>query len=777
MTALYFRFKTAPVGRILRASLSFVSILVIMGCTNPFVDSDSSQEPETGSLTVSTETALTGSTVEPNLGALDTLALRWDVSFAYTGPGTAGSLTRADVNNYSLGTTITGVPYGDWDITIVGYADSGGTQRVAEGTASLTVGAGVNSLAIPISAAMVGNGDIDFTVTFPAAQVDGATVQLDPWPEGGGDVTTLAAGTDYNSDFATSGSLAVTINRPAGEYLLTVQLTDTTVSNGSGNHAPVIELVRVFENLTSSGTVALATSDLRSPPAPPTGLGVTLGDGTFDLDWTDASNTELGFRVYDGAIDATAEGSVGPSATTIASASITGAPGAGTAVTYNVVSYNQFGESAPATITFTPLDLGTLFPAGTPGSPTTQNASVTLGWGTFFGVGTYNLYISQTQTDVDNLDPGVRTPNAIAGNAASSYISLTDGTTYYWTVEAVNPEGNGTLAAPTAAFAVDATPPTAPTIVAGTTGDGYQSNAEGAAPTIDLTFEAGADLTYALTGPTAVGSTALADAGSDGAESISLPTLAEGSYTFSVTATDTFGNVSTVATRTFVVDLTPPVTITGITSADVRGTSPDEYTISQTPTFTFGSGEEAGATVEYSTDGGTTWATAGTAVLGSFQLPTLGFANDYGISFRQVDPAGNIGTATTGITLDVLNSGSGTITVTNPGVPTFTPTGLPLLVDVGGGGNPQSATVSVNDTLPTGQTITNYVWEINGTEVANAAGASSYIFDAGTGALPPAPMIMGVNSVTIIVEVDPDGAGPLTSIPYSEIFTFTVVDE
>ena len=730
MTAQHFRFKTAPVARMLRASLSFVSILVIVGCTNLFVDSDSSQEPEAGSLTVSTDTALTGSTVEPNLGALDTLAVRWDVSFAYTGPGTAGSLTRAGVNNYSLGDTISGVPYGDWDITVVGYADSGGTQRVAEGTASLTVGPGVNSLTIPISAAMVGNGDVDFTVTFPAAQVDGATVQLDPWPEGGGDVATLAAGTDYNSDFATSGSLAVTTNRPAGEYLLTVQLTDTTVSNGSGDHAPVIELVRVFENLTSSGTVSLAASDLRSPPAVPTGLGVTLGDGTFDLDWTDASNTELGFRVYEGPVDGTAEGSVGPSATTIASASITGAPGAGTAVEYNVVSYNQFGESAAATITFTPLGLGSLFPTGTPGSPTAQNGSVNLGWSTFFGVDTYNLYISQTQADVDSLDPGVRTTNAAAGNAASSYISLTDGTTYYWTVEATNAEGNGTLAAPTAAFTVDSTPPTTPTIT-GVPPD--PTNTQGG-NTATFTGDPGVDFVYSLSGATSLGDTTVADAGSDGTETVTLPFLNEGATTLSVVARDSGGNESSPANYSFTVDVTV-ATPTGVTGGDVT-TAPTDYTTIPNPSFSWDAGE-AGAEFEYSLDGGTSvegTTTNTTTTVG----PITPGAYDFAV--RQVDAASNVSGWSATIPFTYVEPTTVQITISDPTVPNFT---------IGGGGATLDRTAA--DVWPLtvsviGGTITAYDWWLNGTSQATADTYDLAANDPGT--------VLGANTLTLFVQID-----------------------
>ena len=850
------------IRRSLLAVLSAALVVLVASCSNLLSTGGGGgggqDEPVGGSLSVETS-ALEGSTIRP---ADDLIGLT--DHFVLTLTNVSGTFSPIVVDPYTSGDTVTGIGEGDWTLTLGAFSDAAGTTKIADGV--ITLPATGNPLAISDGVQTdvtvrlepnntSGSGTVDYTIDISDAaihpEIDSVVVELDPAPyDGPSDPgnTILNNGTDYTFDPG-PGTPQFNLSlgsQAAGSYFV-ITTFSKTVDGSPIDHPPIIEALQVYENLQSSKTITLQPGDFSGPPAPPTGLGVTLGDGTFDLDWTDASNTELGFRLYEGPVDGTAEGAVGPSATTIASASISGAPGADTQVTYNVVSYNQFGESAPATITFTPLDLGTLFPAGTPGSPTTQNASVTLGWGTFFGVGTYNLYISQTQTDVDNLDPGVRTPNAIAGNAASSYISLTDGTTYYWTVEAVNPEGNGTLAAPTAAFTVDATPPaglsidtsapatndTTPTIAwtgSGETGASFrwelrdsgsfledsatgvtatsytvgtalaedtytftiwESDAVGnesapqsytfeidttapAAPTFtslppdptnntSVTFtvqgEPFANYAPSLSGATTSTPSSQLDTDSSGDETFDVG-FNEGATTITATQTDQAGNVSPAASVTINVDTTPPGAPTGVASAEVTS----GLTADQTPTFTWTSGGGGNDTYEYSTDNGSTW--TGGVSGPTVTVPTLAPGN-YTFLVREFDGAGNVSAASTGFAFEVVDTGDATITVDNPSVPSFTvtPSSDPLIVDIAGGTYSQSGTVEITS----GSSITRYEWKINGTTELVGATQSTVTVDAGTGPLPASPLVFGLNTLTIIVEVD--------GRQYIETSQFTVVDQ
>lgn len=260
-----------------------------------------------------------------------------------------------------------------------------------------------------------------------------------------------------------------------------------------------------------------------------------------------------------------------------------------------------------------------------------------------------------------------------------------------------------------------------------------------------------------------VGATFVAPGAMETAFDEPLPAQLDGTYSVAVRQQRNDGSwTAPSATVSITVDTVPPVQLTGVTSPDLQGTALDQYVTTQTPEFTFGAGEEAGATIEYTTDGGTTWSAAGTAPLGSFIIPSLAVANDYEIAFRQVDAAGNLGSSTPPITVDVLDNGSSTITITNPGVPVFSISPTDFTLDVGGddGTNPQNQTI----TIATGEAIAAYQWLINGT---NAGTVNTVTVDAGAAA-PTAPVVFGANTLTLIVTIGGQ--------QYSDNFFFTVVD-
>jgi hypothetical protein len=105
-------------------------------------------------------------------------------------------------------------------------------------------------------------------------------------------------------------------------------------------------------------------------------------------------------------------------------------------------------------------------------------------------------------------------------------------------------------------------------------------------------------------------------------------TLAEGSHTFEVRATDLAGNVEPVPeSRTFTVDTTPPGA--SITSG------PSGPTDDATPAFAFTAGQ-SGSTFECRVDGGA-WASCGSP----FTSPTL-VDGAHTFEVRATDPAGNV---------------------------------------------------------------------------------------------------------------------------------------
>lgn len=206
----------------------------------------------------------------------------------------------------------------------------------------------------------------------------------------------------------------------------------------------------------------------------------------------------------------------------------------------------------------------------------------------------------------------------------------------------------------------DVTPPNAPTITAtddqspvtGTIASGDSTN--DATPTVNVdlsgTGALAGDTVELYNGTAAVGTpvtlTALNIAA--GFVAITTPTLADGAYSLNASITDASGNTSAASNDLdFTLDTQAPAAPTVALTSDTGSSGSDHVTSDGTLTVT---PAESGGTVQYSTDGGTTWGTAAPSYASD--------GSDDGaqaVEVRQVDAAGNEGAATTfSFTLDTL---------------------------------------------------------------------------------------------------------------------------
>jgi fibronectin type 3 domain-containing protein len=269
---------------------------------------------------------------------------------------------------------------------------------------------------------------------------------------------------------ATTGAASYNVYRgttPSGESatpiatgLAAPAYTDTGLTNGQIYY---YEVAAVDGGGTSSmSNEASATPQLTAPTAP-TGLTATPGNASVTLTWTITTGA-TSYNVYRGT---TAGGEGATPIVTGLTAPTYNDTGLfnGTTYYYKVAAVNSGGVSTPsAEASATPEPPTPAAPAGL--TATAGNASVALSWTASSGATSYNVYRGTSA--------GGESPTAIAtGVTTASYTDSTvsNGTTYYYKVAAVNASGTSSLSTEASATPKAPAPTTAPTGLTATGGN------------------------------------------------------------------------------------------------------------------------------------------------------------------------------------------------------------------------------------------------------------------------------------------------------------------
>lgn len=249
-----------------------------------------------------------------------------------------------------------------------------------------------------------------------------------------------------------------------------------TLANGILTMTDATTNASIFSGMISGMSTWSMPSNLPVPPPAPTapaGLTATGGTGQVTLNWTSVSNA-TSYNVYFG----TASG-VTTSGTKIAGVSspyVQTGLSAGTTYYYIVTAVNSAGESAPsaeasaATAAAPPVPTVSAAPMGVMATGGTKQ--VTVSWSAVSGATSYNLYWSTTS----GVTPTTGTKIAGATSPAVQG-GLSDSTTYYYVVTAVNSVGESAPSVQVAATTLTPAPaPTAPSAPTGlaTTGGANQ---------------------------------------------------------------------------------------------------------------------------------------------------------------------------------------------------------------------------------------------------------------------------------------------------------------
>ncbi len=261
----------------------------------------------------------------------------------------------------------------------------------------------------------------------------------------------------------------------------------TSLTNGTSYFFTVTAINAVGEGPASAEVTATPTAAGPTLPGAPTSPAATPGDGSAGLTWappaSDGGSPITGYNVYEGtATGAEATTPVNPTplpadATSFDVPALTN----GTAYFFTITAINAVGEGPASTeVTATPTAAGGPTVPGAPTSPaaTPGDGAATVTWSppTIDGgspVTGYNVY-QGTTAGGESTTPVNAAP--LSASAATDLITgLTNGTTYFFTVTAVNAVGEGpasTEVSTTPTAASGPTVPGAPTSPAATPGDG-----------------------------------------------------------------------------------------------------------------------------------------------------------------------------------------------------------------------------------------------------------------------------------------------------------------
>ncbi|MFP4362391.1 MAG: chitobiase/beta-hexosaminidase C-terminal domain-containing protein [Spirochaetia bacterium] len=265
--------------------LSVTFIIIISSC-NPFQMTPGADELNQGEITFIIESDALLYSSRTSMPSSDNLSVD---RFDYTLTNTSTGELIEETYQYQTSHTVS-LDAGTWNLEVFGYNNYG--TNVIEGSKEITVLSGeTNSFTITLNP-VSGTGSYTIYFTWPETEVPSGTITAvltDLSDDSTEDISSVL-------DVDCSNGIADTfpISCEAGNYLLTIELKDSEGRTA----AYVVESVMIFANLSTSINVFLDTGDIRHAPQAPTGLSVSLNASTQpELNWTDNSNIERGFRI------------------------------------------------------------------------------------------------------------------------------------------------------------------------------------------------------------------------------------------------------------------------------------------------------------------------------------------------------------------------------------------------------------------------------------------------------------------------------------------------
>lgn len=249
-----------------------VFLLAVSGCN---LVSNSSNP---GYVRILIDPDIRSKTIIPEVGAAIA-----EYRIEFTGPHARGPIaTTSASQTVELGP-------GAWTITVFGLDQTGGTGAIiAEGSVGVSVIADqVQDVIVYLYPLDGGTGDIHIEISWPEGPAvdESSEVVLENETYGTGDAELTFDGTARSIEFRISGVAS-------GDHDFFAYLNWQGVAQ-----ATVSEVIKVYDNLTSSATIVLSEADFTQPPPAPVLSTPQEGTGSIILSWDCASSVVEEYQV------------------------------------------------------------------------------------------------------------------------------------------------------------------------------------------------------------------------------------------------------------------------------------------------------------------------------------------------------------------------------------------------------------------------------------------------------------------------------------------------